>query len=262
MVGSATGRTSSERQSRRSARSGCPSVTAAWSMIPHCTPTWSFSPRWQSRASSHPVDPVGRQIWRIEQRPGRRQLERGGRRQPGRHREVAGQDAAEPVQRQPGGLERPRRCRDVVDPPAAPRRDRVQVELATLAVGQRDRDASIARRDEREADLEPDRGRQYEPEVVVGVLADQVDAARRTDHADRGRIARHARLVAAQPLGKRLDLERVEAHGDGPSSAGSCGCRSRNVAAVSSGRVSLMKAPAPASEPARYLSLVAVRFGG
>ena len=166
------------------------------------------------------------------------------------------------MERQPGGLQRPGRRGDVVDPPAAPRRDRIEGELAALTVGQGDRHVSIGRRDEREADLEADRGRQHEPEVVVGVLADQVDPARRPDHLDRGRVAGHARFVAAQPLGERLDLERAEAHGTASSSAGSCGGRSRSVAAVSSGSVSLMKAPAPASEPARYLSLVAVRFGG
>ena len=121
---------------------------------------------------------------------------------------------------------------------------------------------AVGRRDEREADLEADRGRQHEPEVVVGVLADQVDPAGRAHDANRGRILGHARFVAAQPLGERLDLERADAHGTASSFAGSCGGRSRSVAAVSSGSVSLMKAPAPASEPARYLSLVAVRFGG
>ena len=210
----------------------------------------------------HAVDAVGREVRRIEQGEGRRQLEGGRRRQPGRHREVAGKDAAEPVERQPGGLERPGRRRDVVDPPTAPRRDRVQVELATLAVGERDGHPAIRGRDEREADLETDGGRQHETKVVVGVLADQVDPAGSPDHADRGRIARHVRFVSAQALGKRLDLERAEGHDTASSAAGSCGGRSRSVPAVSSGRVSLMKAPAPASEPARYLSLVAVRFGG
>ena len=210
----------------------------------------------------HPVDAMGREVRRIEHGKRRRQLERGRRRQPGRDREVAGQDAAEPVERQPGGLERPRRRGDVVDPPAAPRRDRIEGELAALTVGQGDRDMPIARRDEREADLEADGCRQHEPEVVVGVLADQVDPPGGADDLDRGRIRGHARFVAAQPLGERLDLERPEAHGTATSSAGSWGGRSRSVAAVSSGSVSLMKAPAPASEPARYLSLVAVRFGG
>ena len=37
---------------------------------------------------------------------------------------------------------------------------------------------------------------------------------------------------------------------------------SRSMTAVSSGSVSLMNAPAPASDPARCLSLVAVQFGG
>ena len=163
---------------------------------------------------------------------------------------------------QPGGLERPRRRRDVVDPPTAPRRDGVQVEVATLAVRERDSHPAVRGRDEREADLEADRGRQHEPEVVVGVLADQVDPTGGPDHLDRGGVGGHARFVATQPLGECLDLERAEAHDTASSSAGSCGARSRSVAAVSSGSVSLMKAPAPASEPARYLSLVAVRFGG
>ena len=138
----------------------------------------------------------------------------------------------------------------------------IQVELASLAVGERDGHPAVRGRDDREADLETDGCRQHEAKVVVGVLADQVDPAGRPDHADRGRIGRDARFVAAQPLGERLDLERAKAHGSASSFAGSCGCRSRSVAAVSSGSVSLMNAPAPASEPARYLSLVAVRFGG
>ena len=74
-----------------------------------------------------------------------------------------------------------------------------------------------------------DRERQREPLVVVGVLADQVDAAGRE---------RAAALTR---------------HGRSPRAA---------AAADSSGSVSEMKVPAPCSEPARYLSFSAVRSGG
>ena len=73
-----------------------------------------------------------------------------------------------------------------------------------------------------------DRERQGQPEVVVGALADQVDAPARTH-----RSAQAARAIA-----------------------------SRSLAAEDSGSVSEMNVPAPCSEPARYLSLSAVRNGG
>ena len=122
-------------------------------------------------------------------------------------------------------------------------------------------DGAVRSRDEREADLETDGGRQHEPEVVVGVLADQVDPAGRTHDGIAAGSLGHARFVAAQPLGERLDLERADADDTASSFAGS----RRPLPKRGGGllRQCVVDEGARAGfEPARYLSFVAVRFGG
>lgn len=87
----------------------------------------------------------------------------------------------------------------------------------------------------------------HEPLVVVGVLSDQIDSARR--------VKQTGSFAVSPSIG--LD-EFVISHG----ASTICGMRSRSSAAFTSGSVSLMKTPAPVSLPARYLSLWAERMGG
>ena len=89
-----------------------------------------------------------------------------------------------------------------------------------------------------------ERDRQHEAVVVVGVLADDVDPAGRGPDAlgARRRTARRRRsAAAARRVGSRA---RTTA---------------RSCSATSSGFVSVMNAPMPDSEPARYFSLPGAR---
>jgi hypothetical protein len=90
------------------------------------------------------------------------------------------------------------------------------------------------------AHAEPERHRQHEALVVVGVLADDVDSAWREPHPV-GCMA----VVYAEP---GLDSG---AHRSPPIA------RSRST--IASGETSLMNTPVADSDPARYFSLSAVR---
>ena len=113
---------------------------------------------------------------RLADRARHRHGERRGAREAGAARDVARDREVEAGRREPALREREERTRYVVDPVAAPHRRRGR-ELGGVRVPLGD-DAHAAvaptrRRDERRA---VDRTREHEPFVVVGVLADQVDA--------------------------------------------------------------------------------------
>ena len=78
------------------------------------------------------------------------------------------------------------RARDIIDPGPVPRAIDVEVEsqaFPCIKAGQLH--PTVLAGERRDVDLPVDRGRQNEPQVVVGVLADQVDPAGRADDADR-----------------------------------------------------------------------------
>ena len=148
-----------------------------------------------------------------------RRRSRGGRRRAGARRGSSSATVAAHERAPAGRGLRGRRART-----RRARRDRARTRTTRSCSGVR-----RARRLGADGDALGDRERQREPVVVVGVLADQVDAS----GGERARCAQAARAIA-----------------------------SRSSAADSSGSVSEMNVPAPCSEPARYLSFSAVRSGG
>src|ERR1700730_6078542 len=192
--------------------------------------------------------------------PGRH-LERGGRGEACPLRQVPAERDVHPRKRDPGAAQRPEDAADVVAPAM------VRVGADRLADGKGNALAQVrgvhanlaagagARR---HLDSGLDRHRQDEPLVVVGVLADEVHAARRECGDD----------CAA---GAERGLEHVR-HGSAPrhippafsavlTAATLGGPTRRSSAALSSGSLSLMKVPAPDSTPARNLSRFAARWG-
>ncbi len=200
-------------------------------------PAQSFSTREHSRASA--TRSRGRStasapsVAELEQREAERdgQRRRGG--EAGAARHAAGDLQARGQQREPGSAELGDRAVDVGAP--ALRRDRVleREAVALVEVGGECLDERLAavplERGGAHLHALGDREGQREPAVVIGVLADHVDAAGR----ESARSAYPTRSIAP-----------------------------RSSAAASSGSTSPMKVPAPCSEPARYFSFSAVRSGG
>ena len=218
------------------------------------------------------------------QRPRGRQLQGGRGREPGCARQRRGEDAAEAAGRDARLGERPRGAGHVRRHSARTRADRVEIEGGALAGGLADElDPPVPGRHEGDPDLEVDRGRQDEAEVVVGVLADEVDPAGCPDDADRPGVDGGRRLERGQarPQAIRRQLRgagrgAVRRHRRGgrrrrrgrrrhrrTSPAGTTrkpGCSSRGVtgtacsrAALTSGSVSLMKSKVAVSTEARIL---------
>jgi hypothetical protein len=131
----------------------------------------------------------------------------------------------------------------------------IQLETAPGAVLQFELYPPIVGRHVPDPGLEVDRGREDEAIVVVGVLANQV-------HPAWGPHEAHARGVDLAEGGREAPAQRGGVHAAQRAMSATLGRVLRRRSAVSSGSVSLMKAPAPASEPARYFSFVSVRFGG
>ena len=149
------------------------------------------------------------------ERPGRGELEGRRRREARRAGERRGQDPAEAAGRDAGLGERPRRPGDVRGHAAGTRADGVEVERRALVRGVAHQlDPPVGGRHEGDPDLEVDRRRQDEAQVVVGVLADQVDPAGRAGDADLPRIQRGGRLQLDEPIAEppRVELRGV---GDG-----------------------------------------------
>ena len=204
--GRATGRHSSDRQSSSTADPSTPHDEANWSISPHWTPTYTFSARWQMRARVIASTDVARLV---EQRPGRGELDRGRGRQPGRGRERRGDDAVQAAQRQTGLAERPGRARDVVQPRPGARPVGLEVEPVTPAVVEPGQlDPAVVGRQIGDADLEVDGRRQHEPEVVVGVLADEVDPAGGADDPDLAAATGGLRHRGDQRVDELVRLER------------------------------------------------------
>ena len=140
--------------------------------------------------------------------------------------------------------------------------------------------APVGGRDEGDPDLEVDRSREDETEVVVGVLADQVDATRRPDHPDPSGVGGRRRLALgeaeSESLGRELRRVRDRAVCGRDHRAGAPegitenpGCSSRTVTgtawrwrALSSGNVSSMKSSVDVSTEARIFISRADRCGG
>ena len=126
-------------------------------------------------------------------------------------------------------------------PPGGRARGSVGLEPVGLGEVQRVRlDAPVARRRRAYGDPLGDGERQGQAVVVVGELADQVEAP----GSERGHMRGRAFAAAAG-----ID-----------HAAAAIAARSAN--ADSSGSTSPMKVPAPCSDPAAYLSLSRVRSGG
>ena len=181
------------RKSIRSAWPAAPASDASWSSSPVCAPTQSFSTREHSRASST-RSAARSSPASAEQREAQRDLQRGDRRQPGAARHVAG--------------DRSVAGRTSCPPPASsatvPRTNARQPSArARSASAKRSSSPEVAgppprsgRRDRLGAHRHAvgDRERQREAAVVVGVLADQVDAA----GAAGRRVLRHTPTLLSQ----------------------------------------------------------------
>ena len=173
---SGTGRDSRARMSMRNACRQTAEHEASWSSRPVSTPVYSFSTRGQRWASSAGADCRGRRAARASTsrrigRPRTTGLPRAG----GRRRSSTGR-------RRPGRRRRAARPRPPARRRASPRGGRVgqgkgvrlrqvgRLDLDSVAVVER-------RRDDRRTPL-PERERKAESVVVIGVLADQIDASR------------------------------------------------------------------------------------
>ena len=114
----------------------------------------------------------------LEQRERERHLERGGRREPGPARHVAADRQLGAPKAVAGALQLRHRPAHEGCPPVGPRR-RGQLEGVGLAeLGGARANLAVRPVARLHRDPELDRERQAEPVVVVGVLADQVDAPR------------------------------------------------------------------------------------
>ena len=167
-----------------------PAAEASWSMIPQGTPDARCSARWPSRASAR-GSAVG------AEGEGDGQLERGARGEPGADRQGGGDRArAAPGRARP----RRRRRRRSAPRPGAPSGGRDPSSATTagsrLVVRAQLHPVAAAVAGDRGAEV--DRHRQHEPAGGVGVVAHEVDPARR----ERGDLASHqghdlaARLTA------------------------------------------------------------------
>ena len=168
-------------------------LDAIWSMMPQRTPTYSISARcaiWAISTSSI-VD-----VEEAAQRAQRRDLERSARRQADAHRQL-GRDVD--VERR----DRVAAARDFLDAAEDVASERL-VGQAIAPEPKRPREAFRAQRElvvdavaERDRRLLRERDRQDEAVVVVGVLADQVDAPRRA-RDDVGRVAERGEKAVPQ----------------------------------------------------------------
>ena len=121
--------------------------------------------------------------------PGRRQLDRGRRRETGALREAGVDHPAQATGTMARLGQRPSRRDNVVGPRTRPRRPVAQLERAQFAgVEPRQLDALVVTGNVGNANLAIDRDRQDEPIVDIGVLADEVDPSGRPDHPDRPRV--------------------------------------------------------------------------
>ena len=133
-----------------------------------------------------------RQVRRRRQRARHGNFERRGRGQAGANRYVSGNGQIGAAKCEPGTQHRPRNPGDITEPAAAsaapglagrPLRQGVERDLPPLAELQRTgAQQAIRARRECHDDMAIDGHRQHEAVVVVGVLANQVDAARRGGH--------------------------------------------------------------------------------
>src|SRR5579883_707413 len=150
----------------------------------------------------------------------------------------------------------------VIDPGLAlAETKRIQLEAGTaFEVGGVDDHAVVGAPLAEHAHFAVDGHRQHETLVVVGVLADEVDAAGCACH----------RQLALAP-GKLLAKERHQVgdalgRDNGPARSHRVSSRAataaRSSAAFSSGRVSFRKLPPPVSAVARYLRRPGRRYGG
>ena len=167
--GSGTGSIPRSWQSMRSAWPATPAAEVSWSMIPQGTPDAACSARCPSRASARGSG-VG------AEGEGQRELERCARGEAGTHRQGGGDAAAQPL---PGG--------DLGDdaghvgrPGGRVGRPRaVQADDRRLRLGVRAELHPVASAGPDDRRAEVDRQRQHEPPGGVGVVAHEVDAARR-----------------------------------------------------------------------------------
>ena len=246
-------RCGSRGRSRASAR---PSIDAIWSMIPVGAPTTSFSAVRPTRASatrsrsrpqmsssapcrsrprSRPTTTARRRRARRSRWRGRRPADRRCRclrAAPTRHR--AGTRPTRRVVATGSGR------RSATSSGSSANVDATRMTPSSRGAGERDVRAAV------------DRERQHEAVVVVGVLADEVDAARRRPGAERlGRRSARRKAPgdgAVPAVGHRALGDRLRR-------------RARRRAAAVSGGMSPIQAPIAASEPARNLSLSAARRG-
>ena len=212
-AGSETRRCSSVQQSRRSAEPARPRTHAAWSRIPHGTPTARSSARWQASASWSGSSSNSATVQSASP--------------------IATSSAAEDESPAPGG-------RSDSTVPTSPTGGRPSVESSAAtpwpyraqpvdagpppsagngsAAPKREESSrtSSATRAHPERDPELDRRRQHEAAAVVRVLADEIHPARRPDRGKRPGIGYecrgHAvRNASARPLaGASLLSDRRE----------------------------------------------------
>jgi hypothetical protein len=142
---------------------------------------------------------VPRDLRQRAEQPGDRHLDRGRRGQARAQRHVAVEHELRTAHMKAGGAHRPGHARDVGQPlPSAGRLQLVEPDLAGFAEDHRvHAQPPIGPRNTGDPRAAVDRHRQHPTVVVVGVLADQVDAPRRHRDAGLGRRAEGRREVGA-----------------------------------------------------------------
>ena len=202
-------------------------------MIPHCMPDPSVLGALGQAGGRHRLPG---QIGGGGEGARGRDLQRRGRREAGADRDLAREHAVPPAQRGAGFLEGPGRALDVFDPALAAV-ERAQLELLLVREVERaEHDPVVGARAQRDPGPEVQGHGEDEPFVVVGVLAEQVDAPRRVgDEAwARRRTARGRRGRRALPRPGRSarDFRRRVVRRHGRASARS-GARSAGTGAGS-----------------------------
>ena len=173
----------------------------------------AFSARWQIRASSSGRRPAAASSRSAQAEASSIAADDDSPAFAGRVEAIT---PAQPVPREPGLAERPGRAGDVVEPRPGARAGRSSRSKPSRSPVSRR--VSSTRRSSvgqvGDPDLEVDRGREHEAEVVVGVLADEVDPPRGPDDADLGPSCRRGRIDRHQGIG---EPGRVEDGGLGHS---------------------------------------------